>query len=213
MLAILSTLPSYTPLVTFDGAAGTTHTFTVENDPVMGGLSTSKWQLTKDSSGTPVGQFSGVCRIVPSLKAPGFVFALTESPVKAQFPDVSAEEGLVLKMANVDGNVTSYKIAFCDSRINPYKCQFGTFKAGLTLSPSSETKVETVFLPWSKFSDKWSAATGAHTAEDPPKAKSLASITQFQMWVEGVAGPFAVNLYEVGAGKATDANATLVEQA
>ena len=31
------------PLVTFDGAAGTTHKFTELNDPVMGGRSTGTW--------------------------------------------------------------------------------------------------------------------------------------------------------------------------
>ena len=106
------------------------------------------------------------------------------------------------------GNVTSYKVAFCDSRINPYRCQFGTFKAGFSLHPSAEAKEESIFLPWSKFSDKWSAATGAHTAEHPPSASSLRSLTQLQLWVEGVAGTFTVNLYSVGAGKASDAPAS-----
>ena len=91
----------------------------VENDPVMGGQSFSNWTLAKDASGAAVGRWSGQCRIVPSLKAPGFVFALTGSQLTAKFPDASAEDGLVLKMANLAGNVTGYKVAFCDSRLNP----------------------------------------------------------------------------------------------
>ena len=201
MLAAVSISLAYVPLVTFDGTAATTHAFTVENDPVMGGLSTSNWTLTKDATGAPVGRFSGVCRIVPSLSAPGFVFALTGSQLTAKFADVSSEAGLVLKLANVAGNITAYKVAFCDSRINPYRCQFGTFKAGFNLTAAPAQK-QTVFLPWASFSDKWSAATGAHTKEEPPTKSALASITQMQIWVEGVAGAFAVDVYEIGAGAA-----------
>ncbi|EOD11563.1 hypothetical protein EMIHUDRAFT_437554 [Emiliania huxleyi CCMP1516] len=207
MLSVLLPLPhAYVPLVTFDGAASTTHKFTTESDPVMGGRSTSSWHLTKDAAGTPIGRFSGVCRIVPSLRAPGFVFALTGSPLLSSFPDASAEDGLLLKLKNAAGNVTDgYKFAFCDSRINPYRCQFGTFKADLKLAPASAAAApQTLFVPWSRFSDKWSPATGEHTAEQPPKPSSLASITQLQVWVEGVAGEFALDVYEVGAGKASD---------
>ena len=71
--------------------------------------------------------------------------------------------------------------------------------------------MQTVFLPWSKFSDKWSAATGEHTSEVPPKASSLELITQMQLWVEGVAGDFTLHVYEIGAGKASDAAAATVE--
>ena len=204
---------SYVPLVTFDGTPATTHMFTVENDPVMGGLSSSAWNLTTDASGTAVGQFSGVCRIVPSLQAPGFVFALTGSQLTSKFPDASAEDGLVLKMANVAGNVTAgFKVAFCDSRANPYRCQFGTYKADLALKPASAgAQPQTVFLPWNKFSDKWSASTGEPTKADPPTASSLKSITQMQVWVEGVAGDFTTNIYEIGAGSAADAATAAVE--
>ena len=62
--------------------------------------------------------------------------------------------------------------------------------------------MQTVFVPWSRFSDKWSPATGAHTSEDPPTAKSLQSISQVQLWVEGVAGTFHVWLQSIYAGKA-----------
>lgn len=203
---------SYVPLITFDGTPATTHKFTVENDPVMGGLSTSAWNLTTDASGVAVGQFSGVCRIVPSLQAPGFVFALTGSQLTAEFPDASAEDGLVLKMANVAGNITAYKVAFCDSRVNPYRCQFGTYKADMTLKPASASaQPQTIFVPWSNFSDKWSASTGEPTKADPPTTSSLKSITQMQVWVEGVAGDFKTNIYEIGAGSAADATTATVE--
>ena len=60
--------------------------------------------------------------------------------------------------------------------------------------------MQTVFVPWSEFSDKWSPATGQHTSEHPPTAKSLASISQVQLWVEGVAGDFHVWIDGVRAG-------------
>merc|ERR1712107_327791 len=90
-------------------------------------------------------------------------------------------------LRNVGGNVTDFKVAFCTSRIN-FQCQFQSFKADIEVQKSDS--VVDVFVPWSKFSDKWSATTGEHTAEDPPKASNLKSITQLQLWTEGVEGDF-----------------------
>ena len=189
------------PLATFDGAKKTVHRWTVENDPVMGGRSVSNWTLAKTATGETVGEWRGSCRIVPSLHAPGFTIALTSNPF-ASFPDVSSEDGLLLGMRNVPlpgGNVTKFQAAFCDSHIDIYRCQFASYKAAFTL-PHSSTMQE-VFIPWSRFSDKWSAETGAHTKEDPPTSKTLKSISQLQLWVEGVEGDFHVWLHHVSAGK------------
>jgi len=180
-------------LATFDGK--TAHKWKTENDPVMGGQSDSKFEV-KDG----YGEYSGTCRIVPSLKAPGFTIALTETPLLARFPDASSANGIVLAVRNVEANVTQFKFAFCDSRINFYRCQFQSFKADFKIAPS-DTFTE-VFLPWSAFSDKWSASTGQHTAESPPQAESLRSITQLQLWTEGVAGKFRLQLKYVRASKA-----------
>merc|ERR1712045_897829 len=179
-------------LATFDGK--THHTWKTENDPVMGGRSDSKVAV-KDG----YLDYSGTCRIVPQLQAPGFTFAMTESQLIAKFPDVSALDGLILGVRSVGGNVTTFKVAFCDSRLNPYRCQFQTFKADFSLESGGDFK--DIFVPWSKFSDKWSASTGKHTAEDPPKVASLKSITQLQIWVEGVAGTFHLQIKYIRAGK------------
>jgi len=179
-----------------DKKSKTDHTWKTESDPVMGGKSESTWTVSKDG----YGEYSGTCRIVPALKAPGFTIALTEMPLFGSFPDVSKADGIILGVKNLDANITDFKFAFCDSRINPYRCQFESFKADFKV-PVSNSFSE-VFLPWSKFSDKWSAATGAHTAEEPPKASSTSSITQIQIWVEGVAGTFKLQLKYVRAGKA-----------
>jgi hypothetical protein len=53
------------PLVTFDGAQGTTFDFTVLNDPVMGGRSHGTWALEAG-----YGVLDGAVVDVPSLKAP-----------------------------------------------------------------------------------------------------------------------------------------------
>jgi len=181
-------------LATFDGKA--TRTWSTENDPVMGGQSDSTWKQQKG-----YGEYSGTCRIVPSLKAPGFTIALTGSPLTARFPDISSTSGIALGVRNVGGNITKFKFAFCDARINFYRCQFASFKADFSVEQSSQ--FSEVFLPWSKFSDKWSAYTGEHTSEDPPKAENLKSITQLQIWTEGVAGTFQLQVEYVRAKKSS----------
>jgi hypothetical protein len=182
-------------LATFDGQdKGASHKWKVENDPVMGGQSDSTFAV-KDG----LGDFSGNCRIVPKLQAPGFTIALTESPLVGHFPDVSSQDGLFLGVRNAGGNITDFKVAFCDARINLYTCQFASYKADFSVQPSDA--VTEVFVPWAKFSDKWSAATGKHTAEHPPSASTLKGITQLQIWVEGVAGQFHLQIRSVRAGK------------
>mmetsp|Transcript_4622 Transcript_4622/g.10136 ORF Transcript_4622/g.10136 Transcript_4622/m.10136 type:complete len:212 (+) Transcript_4622:83-718(+) len=190
---LATALAAEVDLATFDGK--TRHTWHTENDPVMGGRSESTWQVQEG-----FGDWTGVARIVPSLKAPGFVIAMTETPLFGVFPDVSAQQGLLLGLRNVAGNVTKFKVAFCDARIQPFRCQFQSFKADFSLERS--TDFQEVFVPWSAFSDKWSASTGAHTAEDPPTAASLKRLTQLQIWVEGVAGDFHLQVKYVKAGNA-----------
>jgi len=185
----------YIDLVTFDGKAE--HKWHSENDPVMGGQSSSS--ITINGS---YAEYKGTTRIVPSLKAPGFTIALTESPLFARFPDVSGMDGITVSLRNAGGNFSGYKIAFCDSHINLYRCQFGTFKADLPVPLTSTSSFQDVFVPWSAFSDKWNAATGKHTAEEPPKASSLKSISQLQFWTEGVAGDFDLQFQYVRATKA-----------
>ena len=173
----------------------------VENDPVMGGQSVSTLKNTTTHLGKQVGEWIGECRIVPSLGAPGFTIAMTEDPTlgTAKFPNVAKEDGLTVTLRNVKGNVTQFKVAFCDTHIDPYRCQFGTYKANFTAKHSNG--FTTVFLPWDAFTDKWSPSTGEPTAHDPPNHYSLASISQVQLWVEGVAGDFHVEIEGIRADK------------
>lgn len=196
MLHFLLLVASDVPLATFDGRAP--HSWQTENDPVMGGQSNGKWSTTTIANKT-YGEWTGECKIVPALKAPGFTIALTKSPLTAKFPDVHDQDGLLITAKNL-GNVSTFNVAFCDSRINFYRCQFGSFKANFSMPVSDY--FSTVFVPWGHFSDKWSSATGKHTKEDPPTAASLSKISQVQVWVEGVAGKFHVLLEGISAGKA-----------
>lgn len=75
------------PLVTFDGAAGSTFEFKELNDPVMGGQSTGTWHVEAQR-----GIFDGSVKEVPSLKAPGFIKAAADGA----FPDASQAQELVL---------------------------------------------------------------------------------------------------------------------
>eukprot|EP00928_Gymnodinium_smaydae_P082951 TRINITY_DN66217_c0_g1_i1.p1 TRINITY_DN66217_c0_g1~~TRINITY_DN66217_c0_g1_i1.p1 ORF type:complete len:404 (-),score=47.40 TRINITY_DN66217_c0_g1_i1:102-1313(-) len=186
---------SFIDLATFDGGSAQ-HTWHTENDPVMGGRSSSAFKVVDG-----VGDYSGTCRIVPSLQAPGFTIVMTESPLFGKFPDVSSFDGIALAVRNAGGNVTNFKFAFCDSHINLYRCQFGSFKADFSVAQSEGTDFTEVFLPWNKFSDKWSEATGKHTAENPPTAASLKAISQLQVWTEGVAGDFHLQIKYIRAAQ------------
>lgn len=184
---------NYVNLATFDGSAS--HKWLSENDPVMGGKSSSAVVEEKSYA-----DYKGTTRLVPSLNAPGFTIALTEgAPFFSKFPDVSSMDGLTVSARNI-GNFSGYKIAFCDSH-SFYTCQFQTFKADLVVMPNSE--FQDVFIPWSKFSNKWSATTGKHTSENPPTASNLKSITQLQIWTEAVEGDFHLQFQYVRASKAT----------
>lgn len=191
------------PLSAIDLATfgNTIHRWHVENDPVMGGQSVSTLKNTTTHLGKQVGEWIGECRIVPSLGAPGFTIAMTEDPTlgTAKFPNVAKEDGLTVTLRNVKGNVTQFKVAFCDTHIDPYRCQFGTYKANFTAKHSNG--FTTVFLPWDAFTDKWSPSTGEPTAHDPPNHYSLASISQVQLWVEGIAGDFHVEIEGIRADK------------
>eukprot|EP00930_Biecheleria_cincta_P033589 TRINITY_DN23278_c0_g1_i1.p1 TRINITY_DN23278_c0_g1~~TRINITY_DN23278_c0_g1_i1.p1 ORF type:complete len:367 (+),score=53.94 TRINITY_DN23278_c0_g1_i1:114-1214(+) len=102
-------------LATFDGKA--VHKWHSENDPVMGGQSSSSVNV-KDG----YADYSGTTRIVPALKAPGFTIAMTGGfPMLSKFPDVSSMDGLTVELRQVGTNFTGFKIAFCDSHLTFYR--------------------------------------------------------------------------------------------
>merc|ERR1719498_1824173 len=101
------------PLVTFDGAAGTTHKFTELNDPVMGGQSTGTW-----TEADGVATFDGQVNIVPTLKAPGFIEGWAND---GHFADASAAAGgaLVLTVRSNTPNYEGFRVSFAAGALSP----------------------------------------------------------------------------------------------
>eukprot|EP00038_Savillea_parva_P005586 m.159201 g.159201 ORF g.159201 m.159201 type:complete len:408 (+) comp11751_c0_seq1:56-1279(+) len=195
-----STAAEPTTLVSF--AAGDEHNYKwfVVNDPVMGGLSRS---TIIDSTG--VGIFNGTVRIVPSLKAPGFCNAEARPGLlEKKIPDVSSYlvGGGIRYTIKSTGPLHSFKAAFGTS----LQFDFNSYKADFVVPNSGN--FEEIFIPFTNFSNKWSAATGEPTmtcAEHPevcPTAKSLSDIGSVGIWAEGAAGDFHVEMKEIAAAMA-----------
>merc|ERR1719231_2109950 len=99
-----------TVLSSFDEAQGPVWRWTNQNDPVMGGASTSTFYVD-DSSNT--GVFNGTCAIVPFLGAPGFA-KITTSFTLESFPDVSQylDGSFQLRVRSSTPTYGGYKAAF-----------------------------------------------------------------------------------------------------
>merc|ERR1711972_1262336 len=203
-------------LVTFDNVAGTTFTFKELNDPVMGGKSTGTWSLGKG-----FGILDGEVVNVPSLKAPGFIKAAADG----KFPDVSEfiDGSLVLSVRTTTPEYAGYRVTFVSGAASPsFACAAGgslpfsrgCFKQKFTV-PSGSEFVE-VKLPFNSFSDKWSSATGEHTAECAtdsdvcPTASKLSKIQRIEFWGEAAAGKLHLEVKSVSAEKASGERIVLV---
>merc|ERR550532_2683215 len=97
-------------LATFDGAKGTTHTWTEKNDPVMGGESTGTFEV---DHGMNLGIFQGEVVNAPSLQAPGFIKAQTTDGNRwsRTFPDVSSCAGIAIT-AKANNTYAGYRFSF-----------------------------------------------------------------------------------------------------
>lgn len=196
-------------LITFDGAAGTSFKFVELNDPVMGGKSTGTWSL-----GEGFGIMDGEVVNVPSLKAPGFIKAAADG----NFPDVSEFVGgsLVLTVRSSTPEFAGFRVSFVAGAVSPaYSCSGGgslpfsrgCFKQKFTV-PAGSDFVE-VKLLFNSFSDKWSPATGEHTAECSteadvcPTASKLSKIQRMEFWGEGAAGRLHLEVKSVSAEKSS----------
>lgn len=198
--------PSEVALVTFGKGDSTDYPWDVTNDPVMGGQSHATFRV---DTGRRVGVFDGECKIVPSLKAPGFCNAEARAGFLRRMPDASATfnggEGGLVYAYNSTGRLESFKVAFGTSS----EFDFGSFKADVNLT--SDGKVHKLFVPFKAFSNKWSSATGeprvrcsAAHPEVCPHAVSLMDIGSVGIWAEGVAGEFHVELHSIGAAKSAE---------
>jgi len=203
-------------LVTFDGAEGTTFTFTELNDPVMGGKSTGTWSL-----GDGFGIFDGDVVDVPSLQAPGFI----KAQAAGSFPDASAfiDGNLVLSVRTTNPEYEGYRVTVVSGAASPsFSCAAGgslpfsrgCFKNKFSV-PAGDDFVD-VKIPFSGFSDKWSSATGEQTttcADDPDvclTAEKLGSIKTIELWGEGALGHVHLEVKSISAENAAGEKFVLV---
>jgi len=193
------------PLVTFDGVTTTTFEFQELNDPVMGGKSTGTWS----QAGT-FGVFEGDVVDVPSLKAPGFIKAAADG----HFVDISAAASgaLVLRVRSSTPGYGGFRVSFASGTVSPsYACagggsiplSRGCFKTNFSV-PSGNSFTDVV-IPFSKFSDKWSPATGdqtttcAQSADVCPTAFKLSAIKRVELWAEGALGRAQLDIASITA--------------
>lgn len=170
----------------------------VVNDPVMGGVSTSTFNVTNDRLA-----WEGTVMNVPSLSAPGFCKIMTTGA--HLFPDVSSYTHLTATVLCYEA-YNGFKIDF--ATIKHPNFSFGSYKAdfpsdfGTKFCNGAWTSVA---IPFLNFTNDWSGYTGEpiHTcSEDPkfcPTTEDLATITQLSFWAEGVGGNFKVDIKEIGA--------------
>merc|ERR1712212_311718 len=184
------------PLVTFDGAEGTTFKFHVLNDPVMGGVFTGTFEVDEENA---TGIFNGTVKIVPSLQAPGFL----SFEADGQFADASSaiSGGILIRLRT---STPDYNCRFGGS----IPLTGGCFKSLFHVPPSVDNEFVDVKVPFSSFSDHWSPETGEHTIEcsdDPkvcPTAEKLEHIKTISIMAEGVAGDVHLEVLSISATSA-----------
>jgi len=187
-------------LAKFDGSNElSTHDFYALNDPVMGGRSTSSFELDAENA---VMKLSGNVAIVPSLAAPGFVVLQSRNPLTEKFADISAATHILLRVKSTIP-YSGFKISFAADTLN---WQFASYKANFELLSNGE--FEDIAVPISSFSNEWSSATGESTCPEgkdcSPSVDKLSKITNVGFWLEGVEGDFAVEIESIRAGIVVD---------
>merc|ERR1712166_47767 len=196
-------------IATFDGSS--TRQWQDTNDPVMGGQSTSTFKVSNNT-----GVFDGHARIVPSLKAPGFC-KVTGVDVSV---DISAYVGgsITIMARSTTPEYMGYRLGFAGHNI-PKTSIFGggSYKAGFNVT---SMEMQNITIPMHRFSYDWSGFTGRCDTKDPskgilpgqqhyccdsepqkdkvcPQPKYLNDITGLELWAEGVAGVFHLEVASI----------------
>lgn len=169
-----------------------THTFKTMNDPVMGGQSYSAVAIENKAL-----HFTGECKIVPSLKAPGFI-TTTNSDTKP-FVDVSSCKGLKIT-ASATTDYAGYRLSF--GTAHPVGGKFFAYGYKSHFTPSVGS-VGDVYIPFTNFTDFWDDATGEpiHTCQENPSycpdEKTLTNVKTIQIWAEGVEGAVDISVTSI----------------
>jgi len=171
-------------------------------DPVMGGQSVATATIVDGA-----GVLDGEVKIVPALKAPGFITAQTDMKIDAS--EVFDGE-LVMKVRSSTPDYTGFKVSFAASTINPtLSCASGgnsaisrgCFKSPFTV-PAGDDFTE-IRIPMSEFSDKWNSATGElmtlckDDSDVCPSASRMKKMQRVSFWGEGKAGPVHIEVQSV----------------
>jgi len=190
-------LDAHVTLVQFDGQdSDTTFEWDLMNDPVMGGVSVSTYEVSDRSQSL---SWNGEVKVVPSLSAPGFCYLQT-MPYFSRFNDATGSTHMEI-MARSTVDYPGFKISFAANNLNPL---FTSFKADYTMESTGEW--EWIAIPLSQFSNEWDAATGEPTtkcsdnAKVCPRDSDLVAIQQVGIWMEGHAGKFDYEIKWIGMG-------------
>lgn len=195
LLAVVAVVLGDVTLLSFDGTPSTTSkTWSLTNDPVMGGLSYSNYTVNGVDQKM---EWTGSVEIVPSLEAPGFCNLMSELK---QWPSASKQTHLMFK-ARSTVPYKGFKVSFAADTLSP---QFKCFKSDFEMSSTGEW--EEIAIPFNQFSNNWSSYTGepivtcAEDASVCPTDKNLADIKQIGFWMEGGEGKFNFEFANVRAG-------------
>merc|ERR1711937_293067 len=200
LFAVASALPLFQsdgdsiPLVSFSGTGSKAHTWKANNDPVMGGQSYSTVVIEHG-----VLNFTGACKIVPKLKAPGFITAVTSDGTWA---DVSSCSGLKI-VAKAATAYKGYRISF--GHAHPIFGKIFAYGYKAHFSPTVGS-LGSVSIPFVNFTDFWDDATGKsihNCGSSWPNSnycsstKTLAEMGTMSIWAEGVEGAIHLEVKSV----------------
>jgi hypothetical protein len=180
-------------LVDFKGSdKAVTHEWRANNDPVMGGQSYSTVKVENN-----ILNFTGACKIVPKLKAPGFITAVNSD--HNSWVDISSCEGLKImhKSAN---DYAGFRVSF--GHAHPKGGGFFAYGYKSHFSPSVGS-FGAASIPFHNFTDFWDDGSGKpiHTCQENeeycPDAKTLKDMETMSIWAEGVEGDISLEIESI----------------
>jgi len=168
----------------------TKYRWTTQNDPVMGGKSFSNIKIENGLL-----KYKGETKIVPSLKATGFIQAKTQSYFweKNEWPDVSSCAGIGLHMRSMN-DFSRFFLSFGNSKPTDNLGNFfQNFFAWGHKAPFSAPRDQfgDVLIPFGEFSNYWDDATGdaivtcEKNSNYCPTKGVLRSLGMLSIWGEG----------------------------
>lgn len=186
MLVALSVLLADVSLVTFDGAAASTHKVETVDDPVMGGGSQSNITRRGDE-----GVWAGEVKIVKSLGAPGFCTMRTND-LKA-FPDASGTENITMVLGKQWGLPLS-RFTF-QIGVHGLTAGQGQYDAPLHCTTKSLVGTTRCTATWSAFKLSYHG----RPIPGPPIDDKLDKLSRVGVGVDGEAGVFELDIRSIEA--------------